>query len=72
MKIAQEKQAKSETTNPCLDGNPQKNTGRKANLSLRARILALRKAGYTISMTATLAGCSISHVKHVTAMNRSV
>jgi AraC-like DNA-binding protein len=59
----------SETTNSFLGRN---HPGRKANLALRTRILALRKAGYTISMTATLAGCSISHVKHVTAMNRSV
>jgi hypothetical protein len=47
-------------------------SGRKANLPLRMRILTLRKAGYSISMTAKLAGCSVSHVKNVTALSRSV
>jgi hypothetical protein len=32
----------------------QKITERKANLALRTHILALRKAGYSISTTATL------------------
>jgi hypothetical protein len=71
MKITQEKQVKSETTSPFLGESPQKNPGRTANLALRTRILALRKAGYTISMTAALAGCSVSHVKYVAAMSRS-
>jgi hypothetical protein len=72
MKIVQEKQATSEILNALLGGNPRKNTGRKANLPLRTRVLALHKAGYSIPMTATLAGCSVSHVKYVTAMDRSV
>lgn len=72
MKITQEKQAKPETTSPFLGESPQKRPGRKVNLALRTRILALRKAGYSISMTAALTECSVSHVKHVTALNRSV
>jgi hypothetical protein len=65
----QEQSIKSETS----DKSPQKMPpGRKANLALRARILMLRKAGYSISMTAKLAECSVSHVKNVTALNRSV
>jgi AraC-like DNA-binding protein len=46
--------------------------GRKADVAIRERILALRKAGYSIAMTAKLTGCSISHVKHITAMSRGV
>jgi hypothetical protein len=46
--------------------------GRKANITQHQRILMLRQAGYTIAMTAKLAECSISHVKHITAMNRGI
>jgi hypothetical protein len=85
MKFAQGKQVKfeamvsysdSEAQETVLKTRPvngsQKTTGRKADLGLRRRILELRRAGYSISMTATLARCSVSHVKHVTAMDRSV
>ena len=42
-----------------------KYTGRKADTAMHQRILALRKAGHTLSRTAELAGCSISQVKRI-------
>ena len=42
-----------------------KYAGRKADTTMHQRILALRKAGHTLSRTAELAGCSISQVKRI-------
>ena len=48
-----------------------KYTGRKANTATHQRIVALRRAGQTIQRTAELAGCSISQVKRIWALNRT-
>jgi DNA invertase Pin-like site-specific DNA recombinase len=40
-------------------------TGRKADLALHARVLALRQGGHSIAQTARLAGCSAGTVKTV-------
>jgi len=45
-------------------------TGRKPDLAHHRRIVSLRDAGMSIAKTAELAGCSIAHVKRVTALNR--
>ncbi len=45
--------------------------GRKPDLAHHRRIVALREAGMSISKTAELAGCSIAHVKRVTAIQRA-
>jgi len=45
-------------------------TGRKPDLAHHRRIVGLRDAGMSIAKTAELAGCSIAHVKRVTALNR--
>lgn len=46
-------------------------TGRKPDLAHYRRIVGLREAGMSIAKTAELAGCSIAHVKRVTALHRS-
>ena len=46
-------------------------TGRKPDLAHHRRIVGLREAGMSIAKTAELAGCSIAHVKRVTAIHRS-
>ena len=46
-------------------------TGRKPYLAHHRRIVGLREAGMSIAKTAELAGCSIAHVKRVTAIHRS-
>lgn len=40
-------------------------TGRKPNRSVHARVIALRRSGSSISETAKLAGCSVTHVKRI-------
>ena len=45
--------------------------GRKPDLAHHRRIVGLREAGMSIAKTAELAGCSIAHVKRVTALHRS-
>ncbi len=45
--------------------------GRQADLQMHERIVALRTAGYSISKTAILAGCSVSHVKRIWAIHQS-
>ncbi|MCD7897630.1 MAG: recombinase family protein [Planctomycetaceae bacterium] len=47
-----------------------KYAGRKANTIIHQRIIALRKDGHTITETAKAAGCSVSQVKRIMAMNR--
>lgn len=47
--------------------DPAKYKGRKPNLKTHQRIIALKKAGNSISKTAELAGCSQSQVKRVWA-----
>jgi DNA invertase Pin-like site-specific DNA recombinase len=47
-----------------------KYTGRKADMAMHQRILALRNAGHTLSRTAELAGCSMSQVKRIWYANR--
>jgi len=51
-----------------------KYSGRQTDIATHNRIIALRKAGQSISKTAELAGCSVSQVKRVWAIhkNRSV
>lgn len=44
-----------------------KYAGRKPNLTMQQRIIALRKAGYSIRVTADMAGCSQSQVKRIWA-----
>lgn len=46
-------------------------TGRKPDLAHHRRIVGLREAGISIAKTAELAGCSIAHVKRVTAVHRA-
>lgn len=46
-------------------------TGRPANISMHARVLALRAGGKSIADTARLAGCSETHVKRICAKSRS-
>ena len=46
-------------------------TGRKPDIAHHRRIVSLREAGMSIAKTAELAGCSIAHVKRVTALHRS-
>ncbi|KAK0349627.1 hypothetical protein LTR94_032346, partial [Friedmanniomyces endolithicus] len=46
-------------------------TGRKPDLAHHRRIVGLREAGMSIAKTAILAGCSIAHVKRVTALHRA-
>lgn len=46
-----------------------KYTGRKADLLIHKRIVALRSSKTTISQTAKLAGCSISQVKRIWALH---
>jgi len=46
-------------------------TGRKPDLAHHRRIVGLREAGMSIAKTAELAGCSIAHVKRVTAIHRA-
>ncbi len=46
--------------------------GRRANTVIHQRIIALRKDGHTLAETAKAAGCSISQVKRIMAMNRAV
>lgn len=46
-------------------------TGRKPDLAHHRRIIGLREAGMSITKTAELAGCSIAHVKRVTAIHRA-
>lgn len=48
-----------------------KYVGRKANIAVHQRIIALRKAGQTIALTAEIAGCSLSQVKRIWAIYRS-
>jgi DNA invertase Pin-like site-specific DNA recombinase len=45
--------------------------GRKPDIAHHRRIVSLREAGMSIAKTAELAGCSIAHVKRVTALHRS-
>jgi len=47
-----------------------KYTGRKADTTMHQRIIALRKAGHTLSRTAELAGCSMSQVKRIWYMHK--
>ena len=42
-------------------------TGRKADLDMHARVIALRNAGRSIADTAKLAGCSEAQVKRIQA-----
>ncbi len=49
----------------------KKYTGRKPNLAIHQRIVALRNAGQTIQGTAQLAGCSESQVKRIWAIHQS-
>ena len=44
--------------------------GRKANTIIHQRIIALRKDGHTLAETANAAGCSVSQVKRIMAINR--
>ena len=44
-----------------------KYAGRKPDLAVQQRIIALRKAGYSIRATADMAGCSQSQVKRIWA-----
>lgn len=44
--------------------------GRKADTAMHQRIIALRNAGHTLSRTAELAGCSLSHVKRICSVHR--
>ena len=44
--------------------------GRTPDTTSHARIVALREGGKSIAETAKLAGCSVSQVKRVTALNR--
>ena len=44
-----------------------KYAGRKPDLAMQQRIVALRKAGYSIRATADMAGCSQSQVKRIWA-----
>lgn len=44
--------------------------GRPTDLTMRERIVTLRAGGQSISATARLAGCSISHVKRVWAEHK--
>lgn len=44
-----------------------KYAGRKPDLTMQQRIIALRKAGYSIRVTADMAGCSQSQVKRIWA-----
>lgn len=46
-------------------------TGRKPDLAHHRRIVGLREVGMSIAKTAELAGCSIAHVKRVTAIHRA-
>jgi DNA invertase Pin-like site-specific DNA recombinase len=48
-----------------------KYTGRKADTATHQRIVALRRAGQTIQRTAELAGCSVSQVKRIWALQRA-
>jgi DNA invertase Pin-like site-specific DNA recombinase len=47
-----------------------KYTGRKADTAMHRRIIALRKAGHTLTKTAELAGCSMSQVKRIWYMHK--
>lgn len=46
-------------------------TGRKPDVAHHRRIIGLREAGMSIARTAELAGCSIAHVKRITALHRA-
>lgn len=46
--------------------------GRKPDTLMHQRIKALRAAGHTLSKTAALAGCSISQVKRILALERDM
>ena len=48
-----------------------KYAGRKPDLVMQQRIIALRKAGYSIRATADMAGCSQSQVKRIWMRKRS-
>ena len=48
-----------------------KYVGRKADTKTHQRILAFRKAGYSIRETAELSGCSQSQVKRICALNQA-
>jgi DNA invertase Pin-like site-specific DNA recombinase len=48
-----------------------KYSGRRADTTAHARIIALRAAGQTIKGTASLAGCSVSQVKRIWAAHLS-
>ena len=45
-------------------------SGRPPDTAIHERIAALRAGGNSIAETAKLAGCSVSQVKRVTALNR--
>lgn len=45
--------------------------GRKPDIALHKRIVALREAGMSIARTAELAECSIAQVKRITALHRT-
>lgn len=45
--------------------------GRKPDIALHKRIVALRDAGMSIARTAELAECSIAQVKRITALHRT-
>lgn len=47
-----------------------KYSGRVPDMAVHQRIVALRTAGQTIGVTASLAGCSVSQVKRIWAMHR--
>mgnify|MGYP000069451746 FL=1 len=49
-----------------------KYAGRKPDLLMQQRIVALRKAGYSIRATAEMAGCSQSQVKRIWARQTSI
>lgn len=46
--------------------------GRKPDSKTHERIIALRESGMTIERTASLAGCSVSQVKRIWAMKKSI
>jgi DNA invertase Pin-like site-specific DNA recombinase len=48
-----------------------KYTGRKINVSVHDRIIALRIAGKTITRTSELAGCSVAQVKRIWAIHQA-
>lgn len=45
--------------------------GRKANTIIHQRIIALRKDGHTLAETARAAGCSVSQVKRIMAIQKA-